>query len=152
MQSPRAPTDFDVQMMRLALSHGSAGTPAPNPHVGAVLVRDGAVIGVGHHDRAGGAHAEIAAMADADYDVRGATLYVTLEPCNHHGRTPPCCDAILREGVARVVIGCRDLNPRVGGGGVERLRAAGVEVVVGVCESEAFGLIGEWMNGLRGAA
>ncbi len=152
MQPPRTVTARDVQMMRLALSQGRAGTPAPNPHVGAVLVRDGEVIGVGHHERAGCAHAEVAAMADADYDVRGATLYVTLEPCNHHGRTPPCCDAILREGVARVVVGCRDLNPAVGGGGVERLRAAGVEVVVGVCEAEAFGLVGEWLSGLRGAA
>lgn len=152
MKRQQVVTEFDVRMMRLAIERGRRGSPAPNPHVGAVVVRDGRVVGEGHHERAGGAHAEVIAMAAADYDVRGATLYVTLEPCNHYGRTPPCCNAVLREGIARVVVGCRDLNPRVSGGGVERLRAAGVEVVEGVCEAEARALIEAWERTLLGAA
>jgi len=145
------PTSHDVERMRLALAHARRGSPAPNPHVGAAIVRDGEVLGVGHHERAGGSHAEVAALADAGCDVRGATLYVTLEPCNHHGRTPPCCDAILRAGFARVVVGCRDVNPAVAGRGVERLRAAGVEVTLGVCEDEAFALVSEWVRTMREA-
>jgi len=109
-----------------------------------VIARGDRVIGEGFHRAAGCEHAEISALRSVAEDVRGATLYVTLEPCNHEGKTPPCVDAILDAGVARVVVGCRDPNPSVLGGGIERLRASGVEVVVGVAEAEAKELIRPW--------
>ncbi len=129
----------DRHFMRLALDLAARGRglTSPNPVVGAVVVRDGSVIGQGFHRRAGGLHAEAEALADAGATARGATLYVTLEPCNHHGRTPPCADAILAAGVARVVAAVADPNPRVRGGGAAALRAAGVEVTVGCLEDEA---------------
>jgi diaminohydroxyphosphoribosylaminopyrimidine deaminase/5-amino-6-(5-phosphoribosylamino)uracil reductase len=98
--------------------------------VGAVLVRDGEIVGEGWHERRGGPHAEVNALRAAGESARGATLYVTLEPCTHHGTTPPCVDAILAAGVERVVVGVRDPNPNVSGAGVERLREAGVDVEV----------------------
>lgn len=110
-------------------------TTAPNPRVGCVLVRDGAVIGQGWHERAGRAHAEVRALADAaehGADTRGACAFVTLEPCSHHGRTPPCADRLVEAGISRVVLGARDPNPRVDGQGIERLRNAGIEVVTGI--------------------
>lgn len=106
--------------------------PWPNPPVGAVVVRDGEIIGRGAHHGPGTAHAETVALDQAGANARGATLYVTLEPCNHDGRTPPCTPRVLESGVARVVIGVRDPNPEVAGGGVEALRAAGLQVDVGV--------------------
>ena len=105
-------------------------TVAPNPLVGAVVVRDGEVVGEGWHARAGEAHAEGRALDAAGERARGAELFVTLEPCNHHGRTPPCVEAILRAGVARVVVGALDPDPRMGGRSVEKLRRAGVAVEV----------------------
>lgn len=105
------------------------GSTAPNPAVGAVLVRDGHIIGEGYHHRAGDAHAEPNALHMAG-DARGATAYVTLEPCNHHGRTPPCSQTLIDAKVARVVVGTIDPNPKTDGGGVDALRAAGIEVVV----------------------
>jgi diaminohydroxyphosphoribosylaminopyrimidine deaminase/5-amino-6-(5-phosphoribosylamino)uracil reductase len=130
--------------MALALEEGRGGRPSPNPHVGAILVKGKTVLAKGHHERAGEDHAEVAAMRVAGAKAKGATLYVTLEPCNHTGRTPPCTDAIIAAKVARVVIGCRDPNPHVPGGGVEKLRAAGIEVVAGAKEAEAKGLIAPW--------
>jgi diaminohydroxyphosphoribosylaminopyrimidine deaminase/5-amino-6-(5-phosphoribosylamino)uracil reductase len=130
--------------MDLALEAGALGTPSPNPHVGAVVVRGGEVVGRGHHERAGEDHAEIAALRDAGPAARGATLYVTLEPCNHEGRTPPCTGAVIAAGLARVVVGCRDPNPHVAGGGVETIAAAGVRVDVGCREAEARKLIAPW--------
>jgi diaminohydroxyphosphoribosylaminopyrimidine deaminase/5-amino-6-(5-phosphoribosylamino)uracil reductase len=134
----------DEQWMDQALSLGASGTPAPNPHVGAVLVKNGKRIGAGFHERAGEDHAEISALREAGDGARGATLYVTLEPCNHVGRTPPCVDAILAAGVSRVVIGCRDPNPHVQGGGAARLEESGVQVDVGCREPDAQALIGGW--------
>ena len=113
----------------LELAERGRGTTHPNPIVGAVVVRDGEVVGEGWHERAGGPHAEVVALEAAGERARGATLYVTLEPCTHHGRTPPCVDRVLEAGVARVVVGSLDPNPKARGG-VERLRAAGVEVEV----------------------
>lgn len=124
--------------MRRALElarRGLAGTH-PNPMVGAVVVRDGTVVGEGYHARIGGAHAEVAALQSAGSASRGATLYVTLEPCAHQGRTPPCVDAVIAAGVARVVIAARDPNPAASGG-VARLRQAGIDVVEGVEEDAA---------------
>jgi diaminohydroxyphosphoribosylaminopyrimidine deaminase/5-amino-6-(5-phosphoribosylamino)uracil reductase len=116
----------------VALAEGGRGATSPNPMVGAVLVRDGRVVGEGLHQAAGRAHAEAAALAAAGADAAGATCYVTLEPCAHHGRTPPCADALVASGVARVVAAMADPDPRVDGAGLARLRAAGVEVVTGV--------------------
>ena len=114
----------------LELAERGRGTTYPNPLVGAVVVRDSEVVGEGWHVRRGEPHAEVNALHAAGEQARDATLYVTLEPCAHHGATPPCVDAILEAGVARVVVGVRDPNPRVRGGGVERLREAGVDVEV----------------------
>ena len=117
----------DTRYMRLAvrLASRGLGRTSPNPVVGAVVVRGGAVVGRGYHERAGSPHAEIHALERAGNLARGGTLYVTLEPCNHYGRTPPCTEAILRSGVRRVVVGCRDPNPHVAGKGVELLRGQG---------------------------
>jgi len=110
------------------LAERGRGTTYPNPLVGAVVVRDGEVVGEGWHVRRGEPHAEVNALREAGERARGATMYVSLEPCTHHGSTPPCTDAILGAGVRRVVVGVRDPNPKVSGGGVDMLRAAGVDV------------------------
>jgi diaminohydroxyphosphoribosylaminopyrimidine deaminase/5-amino-6-(5-phosphoribosylamino)uracil reductase len=118
----------------VALAREAIGLTEPNPRVGCVLVSaSGEVLGQGHTQQAGGAHAEVMALRDAQargHSVAGATAYVTLEPCSHHGRTPPCADALVREGVARVVVAALDPNPLVGGQGIARLRAGGVQVDV----------------------
>jgi diaminohydroxyphosphoribosylaminopyrimidine deaminase/5-amino-6-(5-phosphoribosylamino)uracil reductase len=116
----------------VALAEGGRGATSPNPMVGAVLVRDGRVVGEGFHRAAGLAHAEADALAVAGELAAGATCYVTLEPCAHHGRTPPCADALVAAGVVRVVAAMADPDPRVDGAGLARLRAAGVEVATGV--------------------
>ena len=111
----------------LELAERGRGTTHPNPVVGAVVVSDGEVVGEGWHERAGGPHAEVVALKAADERARGSTLYVTMEPCAHHGRTPPCVDAVLAAGVSRVVAGSSDPG-KDSGGGLEQLRAAGLEV------------------------
>ncbi|MEM7433507.1 MAG: bifunctional diaminohydroxyphosphoribosylaminopyrimidine deaminase/5-amino-6-(5-phosphoribosylamino)uracil reductase RibD [Myxococcota bacterium] len=136
-------TGDDVRFMELALEEARRGNPSPNPRVGCVIVREGDILGRGHHAEAGQAHAEVAALANAGQPVGGATMYVTLEPCNHHGRTGPCTEAIIDAGVVRVVIGCRDPADH-GPSGVERLRAAGIEVLVGVCEMDATRLVADF--------
>ena len=127
----------DDHFMALALRQAlrGVGLASSNPAVGCVIVRDGLVIGAGCHLRAGGPHAEIVALADAaarGESLHGASVYLTLEPCCHHGRTPPCSEALLRAGVSRVVVGVLDPNPKVDGGGVAQLQAGGVRVGVGV--------------------
>ena len=114
----------------LELAERGRGTTFPNPVVGAGRVNDGAVVGEGWHQRPGEAHAEVIALRGAGDRARAATLYVTLEPCSHHGRTPPCADALIDAGVARVVVGVVDPNPEVSGAGIARLREAGIEVDV----------------------
>jgi diaminohydroxyphosphoribosylaminopyrimidine deaminase / 5-amino-6-(5-phosphoribosylamino)uracil reductase len=128
----------DRAFMARALQLAQLGlcTTDPNPRVGSVVVRDGVVVGEGVHWRAGEAHAEVNALRAAGERARGATVYVTLEPCSHHGRTPPCVDALIAAGVARVVVGMEDPNPRVAGRGLERLRAAGIVVDSGVLEPD----------------
>ena len=132
-------TDADVRHMRnaLELAVGGAGWVSPNPLVGCLIVREGKVVGRGYHQRFGGPHAEVHALREAGNRARGAELYVTLEPCCHTGKTPPCADAILESQVERVIVAMRDPNPRVDGGGLSRLENAGIEVTVGVCETEA---------------
>jgi diaminohydroxyphosphoribosylaminopyrimidine deaminase/5-amino-6-(5-phosphoribosylamino)uracil reductase len=127
-------TAFDRAMMQrcLELARRALGRTAPNPLVGAVIVKDGEIIGEGFHPQAGQPHAEVFALREAGDRARGATLYVNLEPCNHHGRTPPCSEAVVAAGLARVVVGMVDPNPKVAGGGIARLQAAGIEVVTGV--------------------
>lgn len=129
----------DHYYMRRALRLAALGRHAsPNPMVGCVLVDDaGRVVGEGWHPQPGQPHAEVFALRDAGAAARGAAAFVTLEPCSHHGRTPPCADALLQAGVRRVVAAMTDPDPRVGGRGLERLRAGGVEVAVGVGEAEA---------------
>lgn len=130
---------LDVRHMAQALALARRGlyTTAPNPRVGCVIARGASVIGAGFHSQAGRGHAEIMALAAARESVAGATAYVTLEPCSHHGRTGPCVQALIDAGVARVVVAARDPNPLVAGAGIERLRAAGIEVSCGVLEREA---------------
>jgi diaminohydroxyphosphoribosylaminopyrimidine deaminase/5-amino-6-(5-phosphoribosylamino)uracil reductase len=136
-------TAFDEQMMKRALREATKGDPSPNPHVGAVVAKHGRIVSVGYHARCGQAHAEVVAMERAGRETLGATLYVTFEPCNHYGRTGPCSKAIIEAGVERVVIGCRDPAPHVPGS-VDRLRAAGIDVVLGVCESRAQRLVADF--------
>jgi diaminohydroxyphosphoribosylaminopyrimidine deaminase/5-amino-6-(5-phosphoribosylamino)uracil reductase len=132
----------DLDGMRLALQWAEKGlyTTSPNPHIGCVIVKDGIVIGAGVTQPAGQDHAEIQALKDAErrgIDVRGATAYVTLEPCSHYGRTPPCCDALVRAGLGRVVAAMEDPNPLVAGKGLARLAQAGIEVSSGLLADEA---------------
>jgi diaminohydroxyphosphoribosylaminopyrimidine deaminase/5-amino-6-(5-phosphoribosylamino)uracil reductase len=128
----------DRAMMQrcIELARQALGKTAPNPLVGSVIVKDGEVVGEGFHPGAGQPHAEVFALRVAGEQARGATLYVNLEPCNHYGRTPPCSEAVVASGVTRVVVGMVDPNPLVAGGGIAKLRQAGIEVVVGV-EEEA---------------
>ena len=146
----------DTEGMKLALEWAAKGlyTTSPNPRIGCVIVRGGQVIGAGVTQPAGQDHAEIQALKDAQargHDVRGATAYVTLEPCNHHGRTPPCSDALVRAGLGRVVAAMEDPNPLVAGQGLAKLAAAGIEVSSGLLAREAHELnIGFFSRMTRG--
>jgi diaminohydroxyphosphoribosylaminopyrimidine deaminase/5-amino-6-(5-phosphoribosylamino)uracil reductase len=124
----------------LALARRGQGFVEPNPLVGCVIVRDGQVVGEGWHQRFGGPHAEIEALAAAGDQAAGASMYVTLEPCCHHGKTPPCTEAILKAGISRVVVAVRDPFPPVNGGGLKRLAGAGVDVELGIEEDAALAL------------
>jgi diaminohydroxyphosphoribosylaminopyrimidine deaminase/5-amino-6-(5-phosphoribosylamino)uracil reductase len=138
--------DLDAVHMARAIELGQKGDPSPNPHVGCVIAQGDEVVGEGHHATAGAEHAEIVALKAAGKKAKGATLYATLEPCNHVGKTPPCVDAILAADIKRVVIGRRDPNPRVTGGGLERLEQQGVEVKLGVLDQECKALIRPWAH------
>ncbi|GAE25639.1 diaminohydroxyphosphoribosylaminopyrimidine deaminase [Halalkalibacter wakoensis JCM 9140] len=129
----------DVYYMKLALdlARSTKGQTSPNPMVGSVVVKDGAIIGMGAHLRAGEGHAEVQALTMAGEKARGATIYVTLEPCSHYGKTPPCADLIIERGLKRVVVATGDSNPEVAGQGLAKLREAGLEVEFGICQEEA---------------
>ncbi|MRJ45844.1 bifunctional diaminohydroxyphosphoribosylaminopyrimidine deaminase/5-amino-6-(5-phosphoribosylamino)uracil reductase RibD [Idiomarina loihiensis] len=133
------PQYFDHQMMHRALMLARRGlmTTRPNPAVGCVITSDNKVVGEGWHHQAGEPHAEVHALRAAGQKARGATAYVTLEPCSHIGRTPPCCDALIEAGIKRVVVAMQDLNPRVSGNGIQRLKEAGISVDVGVLQAAA---------------
>ncbi|MDJ0588557.1 MAG: bifunctional diaminohydroxyphosphoribosylaminopyrimidine deaminase/5-amino-6-(5-phosphoribosylamino)uracil reductase RibD [Pleurocapsa sp. MO_226.B13] len=137
MNNERIGTDFDVRMMQrcLQLAQGAAGKTSPNPLVGSVIVKDSEIVGEGFHPEVGQPHAEVFALRDAGEKAKGATVYVNLEPCNHYGRTPPCSEALIKAGVAKVVTGIVDPNPLVAGEGIKKLRDAGIEVIVGVEEA-----------------
>ncbi len=148
-----APVDLAAaeSFMRLALREAAKGLgrTSPNPAVGAVLVRGGRVVARGHHARAGGPHAEVVALRAAAARARGADLYTTLEPCDHHGRTPPCSVALLEAGVRRVFVGSADPNPLVMGRGMARLRREGVDVVEGVLRRQCDALNAHWFRYIR---
>ncbi len=135
--SSASPRDTERMGRALELAGRGRWTAAPNPAVGAVVSRGGEVVGEGFHERPGTAHAEVVALRQAGGRARGGELHVTLEPCDHHGRTPPCTEAIIEAGIDRVVVAMPDPHPRVDGKGLERLRAAGITVVVGVMAPEA---------------
>ncbi len=128
----------DFEWMRLALKQASLGrrSAPPNPWVGCALVKEGKLLSTGYHVRPGTPHAEALALQQAGDQAKGATCYVTLEPCAHHGKTPPCADALIHAGIFRVVIASRDPDPRVSGKGIEKMRQAGIEITEGVCEEE----------------
>ncbi len=128
--------DLVFMKRAMVLAEKGAGWVNPNPLVGAILVKDGAIVGEGHHDHFGGPHAEVNAIRAAGDNAAGSTLYVTLEPCNHHGKTPPCTELIAEKGISRVVIGMTDPNPLVNGKGIAFLTEHGIEVVHGVLENE----------------
>jgi len=134
---PHLPEDVNFMRAALDLARQGWGYTSPNPMVGAVVVREGKIVGKGYHEAAGKPHAEINAIANAREQCRGATLYVNLEPCNHFGRTPPCTKAVLEAGIQRVVVGMPDPNPDVEGGGSAFLKSKGLDVVSGVLEPEA---------------
>jgi diaminohydroxyphosphoribosylaminopyrimidine deaminase / 5-amino-6-(5-phosphoribosylamino)uracil reductase len=123
--------------MALELAANGAGYVSPNPMVGAVVVKDGRVVGRGYHQAVGGPHAEVNAIDDAGDKAQGATIFVTLEPCNHHGRTPPCTQKIIEAGIRQAVVAMADPNPHVAGGGNAYLKSRGIDVSCGVCEAEA---------------
>lgn len=134
-------TDEEYMLRALELAQLAEGDTSPNPMVGCVIVDDaGNIVGEGYHHKAGEAHAEINALAEAKNLARGATAYVTLEPCAHYGRTGPCCVALARAGIRKVVTACVDPNPSVAGQGLNYLRLQGIEVVTGICEKEALRL------------
>ena len=132
------PTSFDREMMQrcLQLAAKASGKTSPNPLVGSVVVQGDKIVGEGFHPEVGQPHAEVFALREAGEKAKGATIYVSLEPCNHYGRTPPCTEALIKAGVSKVVVGMVDPDPRVSGGGIARLRDTGIEVMVGV-EEEA---------------
>jgi len=140
--------DADALAMREAIRLSRRGFPAPNPQVGCVIVADGQIVGRGYHVNAGGDHAEVVALREAGSLAAGATLYVTLEPCRHHGRTPPCTEAILQAGITRVVAAVPDPNP-IAGGGLEQLLRAGISAECGLLRAEAELPNAPWLIAMR---
>ena len=137
LQSSALHADQAWMKQAIALALQGQYSTKPNPNVGCVIVKDGQLLGMGYHPKAGQPHAEVFAMREAGEQTQGATAYVTLEPCAHYGRTPPCAKGLVEAGVARVVIACPDPNPLVAGKGVQILKEAGIEVDVGICQAEA---------------
>jgi diaminohydroxyphosphoribosylaminopyrimidine deaminase/5-amino-6-(5-phosphoribosylamino)uracil reductase len=129
--------DTSYMQHALGLARRQLGITWPNPAVGAVIVKDSTILGRGATAKGGRPHAETQAIAQAGKSAKGATLYVTLEPCSHHGKTPPCAEAVIAAGITRVIIGCTDPNPNVSGGGIAALKAANIDVLHGICEAEA---------------
>lgn len=129
--------DYDYMKLALNMAEATTGQTSPNPMVGAVLVKDHQIVGIGTHIQAGGPHAEVHAIQMAGEKANGATLYVTLEPCSHYGKTPPCADLIIQSGVKKVFVATVDPNPKVCGNGIHKMKEAGIEVRVGLLQEEA---------------
>lgn len=140
IEAVSGPEEKQWMLRALELAARGRGRTSPNPMVGAVLVRDGRVVGEGWHHQAGQPHAEVLALRRAGKRARGAVMFVNLEPCSHFGRTPPCADALIQAGIARAVVAMRDPDPRVSGRGINRLRRAGIKVEVGLLREAAAGL------------
>ncbi len=138
-------TDTDYMKQAISLARKAKGFTSPNPCVGAVVVNNGRIVGKGYHKAAGCAHAEVEAIDDAGSKAGGAVIYVTLEPCNHFGKTPPCTHKIINAGIKKVVVGCKDPNPFVAGNGIRHLEENGIEVVSGILEQEAQDLIEDFI-------
>lgn len=130
----------------IKLAKKAEGMTSPNPIVGAVIVKNGRIVGEGYHKKAGSAHAEVNAIRAAGRSARGASIYVTLEPCNHFGRTPPCTDAIIRSGIKEVIVGMRDPNPINDGAGVKKMRRSGINILFGVLEKECLAINGPYVK------
>lgn len=145
-------TSQDSYYMNRAIELAKKGqfTTRPNPCVGCVIVKDGQIIGEGYHYQAGQPHAEVFALRQAGDKATGATAYVTLEPCSHHGRTPPCAETLIQANIAKVVIAVTDPNPKVAGGGIAKLQQAGIKVVAGVCHDTAYALNHGFFNTMSG--
>jgi len=141
--------DHECMAKALRLARKGLATTHPNPRVGCVIARDGQVVGSGWHEKAGEPHAEVFALREAGEKAAGGTVYVTLEPCSHAGRTPPCVDALIEAKVARVILATRDPNPRVDGNGIQRLLKAGIEVLSGLMESQSEELNAGFMKRMR---
>lgn len=146
MSTARPIDDLSAMQRALVLAAGGEGLVEPNPMVGCVVVRKGRIVGEGYHEQCGGPHAEVNALAAAGNAARGATAFVTLEPCCHAGKTPPCVAALLAAGIRRVVVACRDPFPQVDGGGIRALQAAGVSCEVGLMEAEARRLMAPYLK------
>lgn len=129
--------DYEYMNLALSLARTTLGQTSPNPSVGAVLVKNGQLVGTGTHIKAGTPHAEVHAINEAKNSAKGAVMYVTLEPCSHYGKTAPCTDIIIKAGIQKVFVATLDPNPLVAGKGIEKLTAAGIEVDIGLCEEEA---------------
>lgn len=129
---------LDEMYMKLAIhvAKKGKGKVSPNPLVGAVIVKDSKIVSCGYHEKFGGSHAEVNAVNNANVDLKGSTMYVTLEPCCHYGKTPPCVDLIIEKGISKVIVGTLDPNPKVAGKGVKKLKDAGIEVIVGFLEEK----------------
>lgn len=132
--------DHDYMKLAISLARATIGQTSPNPSVGAVVVKDGQLVGTGAHLKAGTSHAEVHAIKEAGSSSEGSILYVTLEPCSHHGKTPPCADLIINSGIQKVFVATLDPNPLVAGKGIEKLTQAGIDVEVGLCKEEAMQL------------
>jgi diaminohydroxyphosphoribosylaminopyrimidine deaminase/5-amino-6-(5-phosphoribosylamino)uracil reductase len=151
---PGLPLDLELMSRALELSERARGRTGDNPHVGSLISRGRQILGEGWTSEPGQNHAEINALcaaADAGHDVRGATLYATVEPCSFAGRTPACSLGILEQGITRVVIGIRDPHRLVNGRGIEQLRAGGIEVVEGVCAEQIAAALSDWLARARGS-
>ena len=129
-----SPTDTHYMQHALRLAGRGLGLTAPNPTVGCVIVKDGQIAGRGWTQPGGRPHAETEALKQAGELARGATAYVSLEPCSHHGKTPPCSEALIAAGIRRVVVACEDSNPKISGNGIAQLKAAGTEITIGICK------------------
>lgn len=147
--NPFTSLDYDMMNRAIKLAWRGRYTTAPNPNVGCVITREGHIVGEGYHQRAGEPHAEVHALRMAGEKARGATAYVTLEPCSHYGRTPPCAKGLIEAGVAKVICAMQDPNPQVAGRGINMLREAGVEVKVGLLEQDAQALNPAFIKRMR---